>query len=484
MSVQDERTEPLEPNTPKGKNSEEGDDFVFFLAVHAGAGFHSEENAPVYRKAMKAALVAAHNQIKSDPKGTALDAVEKAIETLEDNAITNAGIGSNLTVEGTVECDASIMDGTNTAWYGAVGAIEGVRHPIHVARKILDQRKKGLLSLGRVPPMLLVGEGARKFGEVSGVALMDKSAMITEKSLQAWQKYSRMIKTNKENLENDASDEPLKQTKVDPELLNTNPSTTTTTTTNSHTNEKRGPEPDSPEEKRSDKKRPRIETNEDTPKEDIAQDTVGAVCILWRKCTCSVQSKTWCECGRSTAAGVSSGGILMKFPGRVGEAAIYGSGCWAQHYSETENGSGPLVHLDPVQSQSIRGNSVACSTTGTGEQLMQTMLAWNCAHSLKDSKVYADEAIKGVFDQFLRHQDLQAEKFGGMLGCEGHIEEGTLNVEVIWGHTTESMAIGHFVSGQKSPKTLVSRLSNDGSPIDPGFCVNISSKTFRFNTPT
>jgi len=72
-----------------------------------------------------------------------------------------------------------------------------------------------------------------------------------------------------------------------------------------------------------------------------------------------------------------------------------------------------------------------------------------------------------------------------MIGCEGHIEDGLLHVEGIWGHTTESMAVGYFASVLKSPKTFVARLVEDGSsPLEAGFCVNISSKPFRFNIPS
>lgn len=466
--------------------SGEEEDFVFFIAVHAGAGFHSEENAPTYRKAMKDALNAAYNHIKANPNAVALDAVEKAIEALEDNTITNAGIGSNLTVEGTVECDASIMDGGNPCWYGAVGAIEGVKHPINVARKILDQRKGGLLSLGRVPPMLLVSDGARKFAELSGIPLMEKADLITEKSKQSWQKYTLMVQTYNNNKEgstgnNFAHDQSLKLIKVNPGLLDTSCTSQT-------------PLDEKKEEKGQDdlssairEKRRRIELDEEKRlRGDAMQDTVGAICVLWRKCKCSKQSPDWCECGHTTAAGVSSGGILMKFPGRIGEAAVYGSGCWAQqYYAIKDHGKIPLVSIDPLQSNQVaRGNSIACSTTGTGEQLMQTMLAWNVAHGLKDTKLYADEAVKGVFDQFLRHQDLQPDKFGGVIGCEAHIDDGLLNVEGIWGHTTESMAIGYFTSGQQAPKTFISRLNdNEGSPVEPGYCVSISSKNFRYSAP-
>lgn len=53
--------------------------------------------------------------------GTALDAVEAAIKTLEDREITNAGYGSNLAMDGVVECDAAIVDHHGRS--GAVGAV-------------------------------------------------------------------------------------------------------------------------------------------------------------------------------------------------------------------------------------------------------------------------------------------------------------------------------------------------------------------------
>ena len=63
--------------------------------------------------------------------GSAVDAVEMAIKVLEDQEITNAGYGSNLAYDGTVECDATIVDHCGRS--GAVGAVARKPFPMHIA---------------------------------------------------------------------------------------------------------------------------------------------------------------------------------------------------------------------------------------------------------------------------------------------------------------------------------------------------------------
>lgn len=93
----------------------------FFVAVHVGAGYHAPSNEKSLRSAMKRACLAAASILRKG-SGGCIDAVSAAIQILEDDPSTNAGRGSNLSEDGHVECDASIMDGDSGA-FGSVGAV-------------------------------------------------------------------------------------------------------------------------------------------------------------------------------------------------------------------------------------------------------------------------------------------------------------------------------------------------------------------------
>lgn len=82
--------------------------------------------------------------------GSTLDAIVETIMILENSALTNAGYGSNLTLEGTVECDASVMDGS-TLQFGAVGAVSGIKNPILLAKRLCEQQSIKI-AYGRIPP--------------------------------------------------------------------------------------------------------------------------------------------------------------------------------------------------------------------------------------------------------------------------------------------------------------------------------------------
>ena len=137
------------------------------LIVHGGAGADPAE-APELRAGVQAAVLAGWRVLAED--GRALDAVEAAVRVLEDHPRFNAGHGSVLTSAGTVEMDASIMEGDRLAC-GAIAAVSRVANPIALARHVLADGRH----------VLLVGEGAHAFARAAGMPDCDPLTLVTER---------------------------------------------------------------------------------------------------------------------------------------------------------------------------------------------------------------------------------------------------------------------------------------------------------------
>ncbi len=108
--------------------------------------------------------------------GSALDAVEYAVRILEDCPLFNAGKGSVFTHEGTHEMDASIMCG-DTLNAGAVAAVKGIRNPVQLARKVMEES-------GYV---LLCGSGAERFGKSAALPFENEKYFFTDNRFNQWQ---------------------------------------------------------------------------------------------------------------------------------------------------------------------------------------------------------------------------------------------------------------------------------------------------------
>lgn len=136
------------------------------LIVHGGAGADPGGREEL-RSGMRDAVGAGWRALVEG--GTALDAVEAAVRCLEDHPRFNAGRGSVLTTSGTVETDASIMEGDRLR-NGAVAAVSGVRNPITLARRILEEGRHSLFA----------GPGALARARELGVPLCDPAELVTE----------------------------------------------------------------------------------------------------------------------------------------------------------------------------------------------------------------------------------------------------------------------------------------------------------------
>jgi L-asparaginase / beta-aspartyl-peptidase len=118
---------------------------------------------------------------------SAIDAVEAAVVCMENNESFNAGLGSCLTIDKTVEMDASIMNGKDIS-AGSVGTIKGVINPIRLARYIMDHTNH----------VMLVSDGAIKLAKE--LNMYNNQIEISKRKLK---KYNELIRNiNKKNNNN------------------------------------------------------------------------------------------------------------------------------------------------------------------------------------------------------------------------------------------------------------------------------------------
>ena len=138
------------------------------IIVHGGAGADPAEGRNEFRDGVRAAVTAGWTVLGGG--GRAIDAVERAVRVLEDHPRFNAGRGSVLTAAGTVEMDASIMEGDRLEC-GAVAAVTAIANPVTLARHVLESRRH----------VLLVADGARVFAQRVGIAGCAPESLIIER---------------------------------------------------------------------------------------------------------------------------------------------------------------------------------------------------------------------------------------------------------------------------------------------------------------
>ncbi|WP_033957533.1 isoaspartyl peptidase/L-asparaginase family protein [Psychroserpens jangbogonensis] len=148
------------------------------IAIHGGAGtlvkgMMTSELEAKYRNDLKAALDKGYAILNAG--GTAIEAVEVAVQVLEDSPLFNAGKGSVFTATESHEMDASIMDG-KTLNAGAVSLISGVKNPVSLARDVMEKSEH----------VFLAGEGAMQFAKKLDYTLENDDYFYDEFRHKQW----------------------------------------------------------------------------------------------------------------------------------------------------------------------------------------------------------------------------------------------------------------------------------------------------------
>ena len=310
---------------------------IAFIALHAGAGLFSASRAEQLKLLFDTACHAAFSR-----SSTVEEAVMNAIAVLEASPLTNAGLGSCLTEEGVVECEASIMLGNGS--FGSVGALSGVDSAIRVAFHLAKERnEKGLIEeLGRIRPIMMVGDGAYRYAVKRGIPVAPRERIrqhhVTVGNMAKWIKYKAMIDG------------------TDAEMLDEDPATNRALRT-----AQASVDGGASEDLQDDVSAPSMfpSTSEPLSFSGRQHGTVGAIA---------------CDYTGQVCAGVSSGGIWMKQGGRIGSSALIGCGCHAENGLSSDR-DGTEGVADVI--------SVACSISGCGEDITEELMSVRCCDELK-----------------------------------------------------------------------------------------------------
>ena len=263
------------------------------LLIHGGAWAMPDAAVAAHKRGIADALAAGWSHF--DRGGSALDAVQAAVASMEDDETFDAGRGSFLTRDGRVQLDALLMNGANLRT-GGVACVERLRNPIHAARLVLDHS----------PHVYFVGTGAERFARQHGMSLIENTELIIPRE------RDRLIRFQQAELagapDTTFSGDSLQPARpVDPTLGNADLAAEV---------ERTLPEP--------------FQINDPTLN---SHDTVGAVAI---------------DADGNLAAATSTGGTLSKAPGRVGDSSLIGCGCYADNLSAAVSLTGwgePIMKL-------------------------------------------------------------------------------------------------------------------------------------------
>ncbi|WP_186992308.1 isoaspartyl peptidase/L-asparaginase family protein [Constantimarinum furrinae] len=187
IGCKNEEKKAIEATNSSEIRTERADNFG--IVIHGGAGTILKENMSdslelAYKSKLEEAIRVGHEILKNG--GTAMEAVTKTINVMEDSPLFNAGKGAVFTHEETNELDASVMDGA-TLNAGAVAGVTQIKNPIDLALSVMNDS----------PHVMLSGKGAELFAKEQGFVLVDPSYFYTQNRFNSLQRI-KMAEQEKE----------------------------------------------------------------------------------------------------------------------------------------------------------------------------------------------------------------------------------------------------------------------------------------------
>ena len=252
------------------------------LLVHGGAWAIPADAAAAHQAGVRKALETGYAVLSRG--GSSIDAVEAAVTVLEDDPTFDAGRGSFLTSDGSVQLDALLMDGGRMK-AGGVACVERLRNPIQAARLVLEHSQH----------VYFVGAGAEQFAQSHGMSLIDNAEPVLDRERERLVHAKFRESAGFGDNTFSGLDSPML-----PVL--------------------------------HDDKSPETAVVDD-PARFSSHDTVGAVAL---------------DARGNLAAATSTGGTLNKTPGRVGDSSLIGCGCYADNLSAAVSLTGwgePIMKL-------------------------------------------------------------------------------------------------------------------------------------------
>jgi beta-aspartyl-peptidase (threonine type) len=183
-----------ETQTNQTAETEKAQDSVenFGIVIHGGAGTILKENMSdsleqAYKAKLEEAIRTGHEILANG--GTAIEAVQRTINIMENSPLFNAGKGAVFTNEGKNELDASIMEG-KTLNAGAVSGVTTVKNPINLAWEVMENSEHVMLS----------GKGAEQFAKERNLEIVNPEYFYTENRFKS---LERLKERNSEKTELD-----------------------------------------------------------------------------------------------------------------------------------------------------------------------------------------------------------------------------------------------------------------------------------------